>query len=610
MANYAGQATLRLSQATNADAHNFRVQAFSASDPGGNGVAVVASANQPFELAAGQTVTLYTEVRALTGNGGALTVQVAVYDDAATNVLPATTVFQGTSTGVLAAGANVTFTPATAGTFEIFLYSSYQGDTVNGNYTADTDGHYARSGTVITWSSTLTEASKGYVRAGANLTAVTVSNAAPGGTAPTAWAYPDRVYMQATVAQPAELSTSVTTRNTLAAGHAGSLSTGTSTTWSDTAGWGPLDKTDLTSGTSGTVTPQIGPAANAALSGQPAFHFSTLPSGWTAGPAGTLGAGPVTATGPAVTTDVGIRFNSWLQLDDNTFPPPGYNGTTKPVTPPNTDPTHGVTQRLNANLGFVGCYTVNARSEPVGGVSFTRHLQDTKHLVSDVAGDTVTTAASGTGTGFAPSYIGWSSQLPAGAWVHTETITAPSGLVGTEIGATQTVVLLAQNPNYRVILGAGIDDPRLAGDHWHPGLDFLVGVGMLDSRSGQLLTPDSAPTVIVGRLNLATGHAEYLGADYSWHPIAGSAAYKWATQPVANIIAGGDTNVYAVVYPAAQTVNWYPYDIFLQAQMLVNSNPYFGVAECDPAGVTVATARNKHIGAGYGLRLGPLSPRS
>lgn len=439
MPNIAGQATLRLSTTSIVAAHNFRVQTGSAGSPG-SGNSTVGYSNQPFELAAGSSITLYSALTSLVSVSGAtLQMKVGVWDDSGVNVLPYTTVYNGTASfSGTAPGSNVVFTPTTAGTYEIRIQAIYGPDAVDGSYTADTTGAFTPSGTPNVWS--LVEHDKGYLRAGVNVTAGTFSNVSPGGATPTTWTWQHKVYSQLTLAQAMQLSATCADGNALAGGHTGSFSTGLTTTWSDAAGWGYLDKTDLASGHSGTFTPKIGPLGNATLSGQPCVHFSSVPAGWTLGAAGSLGTGAVSITGPAQTIDVGVYADALMQNNDNAWGTPPLS---KNVTP------H---QRTTSDLSFFAFGPKDAlgnRASAQGAttLAWSESLADSRGLTTPKS-RSATAVTQGGQAGWSDSFLiaDATTNLPGGTWNHKYTITAPSGLVGME----------QSNPDaYQVVAGLG-----------------------------------------------------------------------------------------------------------------------------------------------------------
>lgn len=582
MANFAGQTTLRMSTTINPAVHNYRTQAFTASSPG-SATSLTASANQPFELAAGATVALKTSISISGSTGtGPLNVTVAVYDDAGAQVLAPVTVFSQAAAGTgNFTGTDVTFTPATAGTFEIRIRAVYGPDGINGSYDATSAGALTLSGTPNVWVSPATEASKGYVRAGTSVTAASESNVSPGGAVPATWTYPDKAFSALTLGVAPQVATAVT----FSEGARSNSPSITTRAANDSTGLGPLDKTDLGGARTGNVVVKAAPA-NAVLSGRPAFHFTSAPAGWTLGAVdgGSASTGAASVTSPNLVTDVGIRFQHYLQNDDSTYPPPGSVNSPPSQT---VDITHGVMSRLTSNLGFVLSRLTNARNEVVGGITYTRHLQDNGHLVADVANDSVTNLA----TGWGPSYITWSAQLPGGSWTHQNVISAPSGLVGMEVGGSGTLSLLAVNPNVRVICGLDIPSDTADADHWSPGLALLLGLVVVNFANDKPVTVDASPspTVLVGRFNVSLGRAEYLAADFTWQSLNPGPAYEFPLTQSA-----GDPTVWTITLTAAATAGFSYDGLILIGKAYVNGTPYTG-----PSQLEVTATANKHSGYAF-----------
>lgn len=595
MATFAGQATVRTSTTLQVNALNVRTQAFTASDPGVESTPV-ASANQPFELTAGATVTLYTDINWGGFTPSAMSVTVGIYDDAGTQVLAPVTVYNAVPpTGSVIAASNVAFTPALAGTYEIRTVVDYYGaDATDGNFIANSDGAFTTSGTPNTWS--LAEASRGYLRAGLAVSAVGLSNVSAGGATPSPWAYPDRLYTQATTsvalaAGDTTATCAVDLENAAGAvSYSDTFTPGATTTWSDTGGVGPM-----TQATPSTFYVRLGKPSNSALSARPAWHFTAAPSGWTLGPvdSGSTSTGAVSILSPAETFSPTLMVTHLLQLEDSTF-----------GSPPMSKSVAAPLGMLPTDDGFIGASIANARGEGQNGLAVSGQLQDAKGFTTAVTWGPHTTATEGGQAGWDPTLQPWTAAKPGGPWTHT--VTCSTAGATTLTGGIATLVMLASNPYYEPFTGAGIASPLEAGDHWRPGMPLLAGCSLFDNKHNLLVTPDANPIMIISQFNLSTGRIVYLGADYAWHDLeTAGPAYNWPTEQASVAISGGGLLAYVVEFPGSLTTSWFPYDLFFNSRFYVKGTPYNGRARLDPAGV-----RNSHIGPAYELKLGPLAGRT
>lgn len=603
MGVFSGEATCRASTTANTDLSNARFTTNSAVADPQQGSAAVASANQTFEVTTGTAITLYWAWHC-TDSETSVTVIVAVFaennpSNANTSGPTGTAVQQWT---VVSGGSgsyfsgNVSFTPPSPGTYRLYVWCTNT-DTINGTVHMDSDGYYAKSGTVDTYDASIAEASQGYLRAGIAVSSASVSNVSAGGALDTPLAYGDDLYGQMTVptallADDQSLNVTYDVESTAGAVDASAASAaGSTTTWSSPA-IGPLNQN-----APNPAVVRLGLAADSPVSGYPAWHYTAAPSGFTlganSGPSGvTSSTNGVSILSGDLTFSSTLNVTHLLQLNNNTFGTPPMSNNVTPQA------------RLSTDIGFISAEITNARGVGQNGLSLSHTLQDAKKLVSAITWGPDTTATEGGQAGWDPTLEAWTSSLPGGAWNHT--VTCSTAGATTLTGATATFTLLAADPYLRVILGGGVASPALAGTHWEPGFEFLVGVALFDRRTDELLVADAAPMVVLGRFNLQSGLAEYLGSDYAWHGLdAAGPAYEWTTVQASQVFPGGDTNAWLLVFTESQTSAWYPYDIFLQAKVLYNGTPYIGTAEVDPAG-----QRNSHIGAAFALGIGPLSPRS
>lgn len=584
MATFAGQASLGIHLSTDAgnpNSHAYRAQAFTAPSSYEG-----ASANAPFEVAAGAAILVKSGMwnsTAGAGTGGAVTFTVSLYlDNSATLIRAVSQTITVPSGGNSVAGADTTFyatsdgtstgTPK-AGTYRIRIRAQLT-DAVAGNYDADSDGGYTRTGTPQLWDASLSRADKGYVRAGVGISTVAPSNNTLGGSLPSPFAWPDTLRLRLTADNQAHAGSSLVLNTATLNGAtpvraATATASASSTTWDD-AGAISLDKTDPT-----TFGIKIGAPANSTLSSRPWTHFESAPTSWTLG-ATDGGAQTTKAVSMSrqayLTWDGRITVSHLLQLNDNAY---GTPPSSKDISPRN---------RLVSDLGFVAARATNARGEGVNGITWTRSLRDASSLVAEVFGDSVVTATAGGEAGWDPALGAWSSSLPGGGWTHRRTITAPSGVTGQEVTPTATMTLLAPNPAYRVICAGGAYGLTADKDHWHAGDPLLVGVALMDTVTGKLITPDSgSPKMMVGRFNQTLGRAEYLDSDLTWkHLTTTVAAYMWPL-----VASAGDANVFVLVF--ADTSGFSTEDLHLVGVVTKSSTPYSG-----PGSTSALDKNNRH----------------
>lgn len=573
MANFAGQATMRLDLTSQDKAHNHRVQAFTSSNPGASSgaIPVSASSNQAFELAADQTVTLHYVFRAADGapTGDTLEVWISVYEDNSAVVALAEVKVLDVASNANQHTGSTTFTPTKAGTYRIRVRAVFDanGNSLTGGYTANSDSPtVATQGAAPLWVTTADENSPGYLRAGVDVTAIDVDNSGSFDGPPNPFAWPDTVRLRTTVSNAAVANSSslvidADTLNVAAAVRDSQINASiSSTTWSDTGGTAQLDKTDPAS-----FGIKIGQPANSALSARPWVHFESAPVGWTLGT--TDGTKSVEITRQSfLNWDSAVTIDHHLQLNDNVY-----------------DDLLDVTSRLTSDLGFVTFTLSNARGEPINDITVTETLQDANALVAAVINRSVATGANGRPASFAT----WDSQIPGGSWIHTVDITSPSGLTGEEANPTDNWTLLAPNSAYAVLCSAG---GATDGQHFNQGDDFIAGGGLVNGVTGQLLTPGGTPCVIIARQS-DTGFVEYLDATFAWNQLDGAEeAYCHNLLASDLIIPGADPRVFLLIISAATGVDWGASGISCLFRILDSAGtPYIGQAS-----VFVSGGNNKH----------------
>ncbi len=575
MATFAGQATLRAHFSTGAqNIQNHRVQAFTASNPS-PGDNVDPSADAPFELAAGETVTLHTVSYISTRgpNGQDLLIWVSVYeDDSDVVAMPEVQVYNNpsTSTGEKIA-STVDFTPTKAGTYRLRLRVIWDsnGSSIEGGYTGTTDGAWSRQGTTPLWSNS-PSTDKGYLRSGVALASIDIDNSTAFDGAPVPFAWHDRVRLRATsdVAAVANSSSLVIDADTTELGarikDTEIVASTSSTTWQDSGGTSLLGNNESDFGI------VLGLPANSTLSGRPWLHFESVPVGWTLG---STDGGNATTKSTTVSLDTALAYDPTLHIDhhlqvnDNTY-----------------DQALSVISRLTADLGFVSFEVTNARGELVNGITATETLTDDGNLVAAAINRSVTTQANGR----PPSMAAWDSALPGGGWTHTVTITGPADAVGLEEPTSETWSLLAINPNIGVIVGAGSTTLAAEGDHWSPGSSLLVGVALYDSRIRTLVAPDADPSphALLGRFRQDLGYAEYLDENFDWQILGGAEA---TIHPLMQ--SPSDPRVWITTLAAEETAAWVEptIDLFVIGSLFHNGTPYWNVTS-----LPVLAANHKH----------------
>lgn len=309
----------------------------------------------------------------------------------------------------------------------------------------------------------------------------------------------------------------------------------------------------------------------------------------------------VDARFPAAVTSVGIT----VTIPNSSLTGLPFTTVTTTVDTTNVDPrlTNALHFQVDDNVwGLAKNRTSKAMLTTESGFLWAKITKARGTLASGVVlNQTLTPIAPGTAVGptsFTSDVNGvagplnWTSSKPGGNWNWVIAVTTPTGYTsGTYfIAPTDTLVMLAPNPNYRVLVGGGPYEgllPNSDKDHWHPGDPLLLGAALFDVGTGMLLTPDAspAPSVYLGRFNQAFGRAEYYGVDNAWHTMGGGAtAYKW---PLA--ASAGDPQTFITVLAAVNTSAWSWADIFLVGLMYVNGTPYSG-----PANIPVLAVAHPH----------------
>ena len=297
MAIVAGQATVRTSTTAVTNAHNARASTGTAAP----GTASGSGTDQAFELDAGASITVNSaiDIAAIGGPvAGDIKMWVEFVADNVTAGLGVGTIrsvetlsnnpavvgnTNGTAVTFFATSDGTSGGTPIAGTFRLRVrmeYGQVLPDATVGNYKADSDGiaNYSESGTPNLWD--FAEAHKGYLRSGADISAVAVSNTL-GGSVPSPFAWPDSLRLRATSDVVALTSSSVLTfvaqsLNVATAVRTFTMTASTSSTSWDSSSDPHLDTTDPT-----TFGALIGPPANSTLTGRPWTHFTTIPGGWT-----------------------------------------------------------------------------------------------------------------------------------------------------------------------------------------------------------------------------------------------------------------------------------------------------------------------------------------
>lgn len=255
------------------------------------------------------------------------------------------------------------------------------------------------------------------------------------------------------------------------------------------------------------------------------------------------------------TTDPRLTITRLLQLNDNVF-----------GTPPLSKSAG--TQRLTSDLGFFASRFTDAAGAGVNGITYNASLQDALALVAAITRTGVVTSTQGGQTGWGSPAAAWPDGLPTGTWNHTVTITAPSTATGLETPATSQFMLVASNPNLRLLCGGG---PATAGTdtrHFTPGVPLLAGIVVFNTQTMQTVALDTSPVpaVALGRFSLTLGRAEFLDSDGVWKGTNGATLYYW---PCA--VSPGDPKAWTVAF--TDTSAWNVSDLFIVGRAYVSGVP-------------------------------------
>lgn len=194
--------------------------------------------------------------------------------------------------------------------------------------------------------------------------------------------------------------------------------------------------------------------------------------------------------------------------------------------------------------------------------------------------------------------LGWSDLVdiaptgkPGGTWNVTADVTAPSNadLDSLLVTPTVAILVLAPNPAYAVLCGGG---SGVDGQHFVANSDdFVVGGGLVNGVTGQLLTPSGTPTVTIAR-QTAAGKVEYLDAAFLWNEIVGNEqAFAHNLIPANLIIPGADPRVYLFIITVG-TVIWASKSVSALLKFQDSGGtPYIGQVP-----VFVSAGENRHTG--------------
>lgn len=317
------------------------------------------------------------------------------------------------------------------------------------DYDYETDGTPSTAPTTFT----ATVVDRGYIR-GTTTSTTTLSNASLGGAKPSPFAFPDSIFVRTILGASSYVSRTVTHAvGAVRSGVSNSATQTFDTTFSGTsASTGRVNNGFLAAATvlSSSVTPQ-----NDATTGQP---FTVL-----------------TPTNDSATFDPRTTRSPLFQLDDNTF-----------GTPPTIK--HMATQRrTNAQQGFLGSRTTNARGEGQNGITYSVTLTPRKPGTA-VTQTGLVTVTQGGETGWAPSLLAWSSSLPGGIWDKDRPITAPADITGATYavqaaGTSTEYTLVSKNPDYDARVNVN-HTSALAGRHFNAGM-VITAVGYMVDTSTQ-----------------------------------------------------------------------------------------------------------------------------
>lgn len=597
MTTFAGQATVAIRLA--ADMVTISRHAFRASVQAGGAHpsvllagTLVPGGNQSFDMAAGAslrvTSAFQSNAAAITPNAGDLLGVVELCNEAGTLIRSVTTinVAGGFTLGSLIAGTDVTFyatsdgtatgTPL-AGTYQLAVslaYATRTADPVNGAYTVDTLTTDARSGTPNTWQvAPAMNRDKGYLRASTTVE-LTVSGSGV------------RAYGQV-------LTLTNTLANALLQAYAVTLALGPSSGTTNSA-----TNNQTRTVTVNNVFPVAASVYTIAL---------TIPNSTLSGIAEFVITGTTART---VTVDPRLTIQLYMQLN-----------TTALNTPPDgiTDVNHNVVAKLASDVGLVAIRVKDALGAGVNGITFTTGsitADDVNALTAPIVragnnfstntlngADGWVTASAGLG-GANPNFLSWAASQPGGTWNFAYTISGPAGATGLETPVSpQTLIMLAQNPNIRVVIDAG---PAATNeqDHFSPGDVFNAGFTMNNLLQHSFSLPGN-PQLGLRRFNQTLARWEYLRTtDLTWQPTGSgtltNSVFTTSTTPALTVSSDGVGYDFSLT--GAQTAAWGYTDVVIVAiGSDANGTPYSATYV-----VIVTGSNNEHDGysfdaIGYGL---------
>lgn len=404
---------------------------------------------------------------------------------------------------------------ARAGTVEIRLRVTKTTGGPTATYDTETDGAPNTPPSTYTTS----QLDQGWIRSTTTATQ-SLSNVAAGGaknspasyTTPTGSDGGDSLFVRTTFAAASYVSRALTA--TVSGPTGGPLSAasaaGTGPTW-DVTFTRVVDNrfpAAVTTATTGVTIP------NATLTGQP---FTVLTS----------------TTTDSMSVDPRITRRPLFQLDDNTF-----------GTPPSSK--HNSTQRRQTSQqGFLASRTTNARGEGVNGLTYNVSLTPRKPGTAVSQTGLVTTTQGGE-TGWAPSFLPWSSSLPGGIWDKAATYTAPSDITGASYvlqaaGTSLEYFLTARNDDLAVLVNVQ-HEPGMGGRHFVAGMPLIATAYLVDRRTRARLLASAITSWTLGVVRVAstanpdgTGASfEYLDASGTWVTWAGTARHAFTMTTSAN----------------------------------------------------------------------------
>lgn len=224
-------------------------------------------------------------------------------------------------------------------------------------------------------------------------------------------------------------------------------------------------------------------------------------------------------------------------------------------------------QVLASALPFLNGRVTRADGTGVNGISWTTTLRDANLLVDAITRPT-TSETKGGEAGWGASFLVWDKDKPTGVWNKTNVITGPAGAVGLGTNAAKAYTLVAPDPNYRMLVAGGPATADTDSRHLTPGVPLLVGVAVFNTATNMTVELDSnpAPSVAIGRFNLALGRAEFLDSDMAWKAATGAAVYYWPCT-----VSPGDPNAWTALI--ADTSGFSVSDLFVVGKATIAGVP-------------------------------------